>query len=240
MSVYTMSDLHLALGVDKPMDIFGKGWSDYMQRIEDNWNNLVKSEDTVIIGGDVSWAMYLDECNPDFDYIQKLNGTKIILKGNHDYWWESITKLKKFVADNNYDSIKFLYNNSYVVEDYVICGTRGWLVPGDSRFKLDDKKAYDRELIRFELSLTDMLNNIKSSQKPLTRVAVFHYPPFTKDGEFDEGVIELLKKYQIQKCIYGHLHGKSSEIAKEGEHHGITFKLVSSDYMKFLPCNLNF
>ena len=113
MSVYTMSDLHLALGVDKPMDIFGKGWSDYMQRIEDNWNNLVKSEDTVIIGGDVSWAMYLDECHRDFDYIQKLNGIKIILKGNHDYWWESITKLKKFVNDNGYDSIKFLYNNSF-------------------------------------------------------------------------------------------------------------------------------
>lgn len=240
MSVYTMSDLHLALGVDKPMDVFGKGWSDYMQRIRENWNNVVKREDTVVIGGDVSWAMYLDQCHPDFDYIQKLNGKKIILKGNHDYWWESITKLNKFVLDNGYDSIKFLYNNSYVVEDFVLCGTRGWLVPGDLRFKQDDDKAYNRELIRFELSATDMEQKVQTTEKQLTRVAVFHYPPFSKDGEFDSGVMTLLKKYKIQKCIYGHLHGKSCETAIEGDMDGIEFKLVSSDYMKFLPCNLNF
>ena len=240
MSVYAMSDLHLALGVDKPMDIFGKGWSDYMQRIQANWNSVVGDDDTVIVGGDISWAMYLDECHPDFEYIERLRGKKIILKGNHDYWWESVTKLNNFVKSNGYDSITFLYNNSYVVEKFVICGTRGWILPDDDRFKQDDQKAYDRELIRFELSASHMLENIKSYDKPLERVAVFHYPPFTKAGKFDEGVLELLKKYGIQKCIYGHLHGRSTDIAFEGEYDGIKYKLVSSDYMKFEPCNVNF
>ncbi len=240
MSVYAMSDLHLALGVDKPMDIFGRGWSDYMQRIQTNWNSIVDGDDTVIIGGDVSWAMYLDECHADFDYIEHLNGKKIIAKGNHDYWWESTAKLNNFVHANGYGSISFLYNNSFVVENYAICGTRGWLLPGDDRFKQDDQKAYNRELIRFELSASHMLQNIQATNLPIERVAVFHYPPFTKSGEFDDAVVELLKKYGIQKCMYGHLHGKSSQTALEGEYDGIKYKLVSSDYMKFEPCNVNF
>ena len=240
MSVYAMSDLHLALGVDKPMDIFGKGWSDYMQRIQTNWNNIVGDNDIVIVGGDVSWAMYLDECHQDFEYIERLKGKKIILKGNHDYWWESVTKLNNFVNSNGYGSISFLYNNSFVAENYAICGTRGWILPKDSRFKQDDQKSYDRELIRFELSASNMLENIKMSDSQLNRVAVFHYPPFTSTGEFDENVLELLKKYGIQKCIYGHLHGRSAVSAFEGEHDGIKYKLVSSDYMNFEPCNLNF
>ncbi len=240
MSVYAMSDLHLALGVDKPMDIFGKGWSDYMQRIQTNWNNIVRDDDIVIVGGDISWAMYLDECHPDFEYIEQLNGKKIILKGNHDYWWESSAKLNNFVSTNGYGSISFLYNNSFVAEGYAICGTRGWLLPDDERFKQDDQKAYDRELIRFELSASHMTESIKTIDRTLERVAVFHYPPFAKNGRFDEGLQQLLKKYSIQKCIYGHLHGKSSENAIEGEYDGIKYKLVSSDYMKFEPCNLNF
>lgn len=240
MSVYAMSDLHLALGVDKPMDVFGSGWSDYMQKIESNWNNTVNDEDTVIIGGDVSWAMYLGECYKDFSFIENLKGTKIISKGNHDYWWESITKLNRYVADNGFNSIKFMYNNSFIVEDYAICGTRGWLLPGDDRFKTDDKKAYDRELIRFEISLSDMLKSTEQTVKSYQKVAVFHYPPFDKNGVFDPGVCELLNKYNIKKCIYGHLHGKSTQTAIEGEHSGIKYKLVSSDYMKFQPCNLNF
>ncbi len=240
MSVYAMSDLHLALSADKPMDVFGSGWSDYMQKIECNWNSTVCKEDTVIVGGDVSWAMYLDECHNDFAYLERLNGTKIILKGNHDYWWESVTKLNRFVENGGYGSIKFLYNNSYIIEDYAICGSRLWLVPGDDRFRADDQKAFDRELIRFELSANSMLSNIEKFGKECTRVAVFHYPPFSRGGEFDPVVIEMLKKFGIQKCIYGHLHGKSCEMAHCGVYEGIDFRLVSSDYMKFQPCNLNF
>ncbi len=240
MSVFAMSDLHLALSVDKPMDVFGGGWSDYMDRIRTNWNNTVAPGDTVIVGGDVSWAMYLGECKPDFDYINALNGTKIISKGNHDYWWESITKLNRFAEDNGYSTIKFMHNNSFVVENYAICGTRGWLLPGSDQFKSDDRKMYEREQVRLELSAQHMVENIGEAQCITEKVAVLHYPPVDKEQNPDEGFHSVMKKYGITKCIYGHLHGRSCENAFCGEYDGIKYRLVSSDYMKFQPCNLNF
>ncbi len=240
MSVFAMSDLHLSLSADKPMDVFGRGWSDYMERIRTNWNNLVSAEDTVIIGGDVSWAMYLSQCKPDFDYIQALNGTKIISKGNHDYWWESITKLDKFVADNGYDSIKFMHNNSYIVENYGLCGARGWILPGNDQFKTDDRKMYERELIRLELSAQHLVTALTNRDDVSDRVAVLHYPPVDKEHIPDDGFHSVMKRYGITKCIYGHLHGRSCENAFNGEYDGIEYRLVSSDYMNFEPCNLNF
>lgn len=238
MSVYAMSDLHLALSADKPMDVFGGRWNDYMERIMDNWNSLVSDEDTVLIGGDVSWAMYLGECKADFDYIEALNGTKIISKGNHDYWWESITKLNKYLADGGYKSIHFLHNNSYIVQDYGICGARGWTIPGSDSFKADDLRLYERELGRLELSAQDMDRHLQG--RDLVRVAMLHYPPVDKDGVVDPGFADVMQRYGISLCLYGHLHSHAAAGAFNGVVGGTEYRLVSSDYMNFIPYKLNF
>ena len=240
MAVYAMSDLHLALSADKPMDVFGGRWSDYMQRICVNWNSIVGNDDTVLIGGDVSWAMYLAQCDADFDFINRLNGSKIISKGNHDYWWESITKMNAYLEKKGFDTISFLHNNSYIAENYAICGTRGWTIPSSDSFAAADAKMYERELARLALSADAMENKICANGGDFEKIAVLHYPPVTSDGVLDDGVGAILKKHGVTKCIYGHLHGAACANAFCGETDGIKFRLVSSDYMNFEPCNLNF
>ena len=190
MSIYTLSDLHLAFGVDKPMDIFGYGWENYMEKIHTNWINTIKENDTVIVGGDISWGTYLDDIKPDFDFLESLPGRKILLKGNHDYWWESLTKLRKFTQDMHYTTIDFLHNTAFIAENTAICGTRGWIDPSSDNFKSDDQKIYLRELGRMELSL---IEGAKSNPKKV--IAVLHYPPVTKSGNINEDYLELFKKY---------------------------------------------
>lgn len=237
MAIYAMSDLHLALSENKPMDVFGGRWNDYMERIKQNWNSLITCDDTVLIGGDVSWAMYLGECKADFDFIESLPGRKIISKGNHDYWWESITKLNKYVSDSGYKTISFLHNNSYVVENCGICGARGWVVPGSDSFRSDDVRFYEREKSRLTLSAQSLE---ECGISHTCRVAMLHYPPVTKDGELDCGFGEILKQYGISLCLYGHLHSQAAVGAFSGVVDGIEFRLVSSDYMNFVPYKLNF
>lgn len=239
MSVYAMSDLHLAKSADKPMDVFGGRWSDYMERIEHNWNSLVTDEDTVLIGGDVSWAMYLSECKKDFDFIESLKGTKIISKGNHDYWWESITKLDNYVSDNGYSSIRFLHNNSYIVESYGICGARGWTIPSADSFRSDDIKFYEREIGRLSISASS-LDKLAKDRPDIKRVALLHYPPVGKDGRVDDGFADVMKQNGISLCLYGHLHSHAAKEAFNGVVDGIEYRLVSSDYMNFVPYKLNF
>ncbi len=236
MAVYVLSDLHLAKSIDKPMDIFGMGWNGYMEKIEQNWQSTVNEDDTVIIGGDLSWAMYLDECKADFDFLEGLNGNKVILKGNHDYWWESITKLNRYLTDNGYKTMHFLHNNSYVAENIGIFGTRGWLTPLCDSFKESDLKIYQRELARLELSFNHLQKIKKEDTVP---VAVIHYPPITKEGEIDEGFRALFDKYEIKHCIYGHLHGGGAQGSFNGEKDGINFKLASADYLEFKPFKLD-
>lgn len=233
MSIYTISDLHLAFGVDKPMDIFGYGWENYMERTESNWKSIIKDHDTVIIGGDISWGTYLDDVKPDFDFIESLPGKKILLKGNHDYWWESLTKLKKFTAQMGYKTIEFLHNTSFVTENTAICGTRGWIDPSTDNFKTDDEKIYLRELGRMELSLME-----GAKHNPDKIIAVLHYPPVTKDKTINTDYLELFKKYSVSTCVYGHLHSSSHKNAFEGVQEGIEFKLVSADYVHFTPQKL--
>lgn len=237
MAIYAMSDLHLALSADKPMDVFGGRWNDYMERIKHNWNSLVTDEDTVLVGGDVSWAMYLAECKNDFDYIEALPGRKIISKGNHDYWWESITKLNKYVEENGYKTISFLHNNSYAAENCGICGARGWLTPGSDSFKTDDMRFYERELGRLELSAQSLDKTAKNAD---IRIAMLHYPPVDKEGAADPGFAGIMKKYGITLCLYGHLHSHAAAGAFNGVTDGIEYRLVSSDYMNFVPYKLNF
>ena len=239
MAIFTMSDLHLALSVDKPMNIFGSAWDDYMQRIHEEWNSIVTAEDTVIVGGDISWAMHLSELFKDFEFINSLNGFKILLKGNHDYWWEGITKMKNYLADNEFSTITFMQNNALVVEDILLCGSRGWILPGDSDFSAGDRKIYARELQRLEMSFADgerLLSCIGDA--PQKKVCVLHYPPFSKGYKPDEGIAALMHKYGVTHCVYGHLHAAATKNAFEGESDGIIYKLVSADYLQFKPHRL--
>ena len=220
MAIFAISDLHLPLGINKPMNIFG--WTDYVEKIQQNWVESVKENDTVLINGDVSWATYLEESLKDLDFINNLPGKKILSKGNHDYWWTTAAKLNKFKADNGFDSITFLHNNSMPVQDFAICCTRGWKSPFDKDFNTDDEKIYERELIRLRLSLEE---GAKLSDKI---IVMLHYPP-------DVGFYELLDEYKVKLCIYGHLLG-SAAWAKGPKSENIT--LVSADYLNFCPLKL--
>lgn len=234
MALYAISDLHLALSIDKPMDVFGNRWAEYMGRLGKNWCSMITDEDHVIVPGDISWATYLDQAYEDFRFIHELPGRKIISKGNHDYWWTTRSKLDKFLGENGFDSISFMHNNSYCVGGDVICGTRGWEMPGEVGFGAEDEKIFKRELQRLELSLKDAM-----AAAPGRRIIVaLHYPPFNSKGEFS-GFMDIMKKYDVKLCIYGHLHGEACKDAIEGCHDGITFRLVSADHLSFAPVLLS-
>lgn len=230
MALYTISDLHLPLGVDKPMDIFGKRWENYVKRLHDNWQATVGDEDVVVLPGDFSWATYIEDAKKDFDFLNSLNGHKIILKGNHDYWWETMSKMKKFIAENNYSTIDFLQNNSYIYKDIAICGTRGWMLPIPPNTSEDDKKIYSREVQRLELSLS----SAKDAEK---RVVFTHYPPIGA-GCTNNAFTDMMEKYNVSLCIYGHLHAGSSKNAITGMINSIEYLLVSCDYLEFKPIKL--
>lgn len=224
MSLFTLSDLHLSLGTDKPMDIF-KGWDNYVNLIRDTWNYLVAPEDTVVVPGDISWAMKLPEIYEDFTFLNRLNGTKILLKGNHDLWFSTKSKVERYISENHFDSIKILFNNSYEYGDYVICGTRGWInEPGEAV----DKKVLNREAGRLRISLED---GRKTRKEP---IVFLHYPPIYGGNECYE-MLDVLREYDVKRCYYGHLHGHSCNYAINGERNGIHFQLVSCDYVQFTP-----
>ncbi|MDD4189097.1 MAG: metallophosphoesterase [Eubacteriales bacterium] len=231
MAVYAIGDLHLALSVDKPMDVFGGRWQDYMKRIEQNWRNKVLAEDYVLIPGDISWATYLNHAHNDFEFINDLPGKKIISKGNHDYWWTTMNKLEAFVSENGYDTISFLHNNSYDLGNMTVCGTRGWKCPGDDEFDQEDEKLYGREIQRLELSL----KSASRSDNPLT--VMLHYPPFSS-GSLSSGFTEVMKAYKTDKCVYGHLHGEYLKNAYSGFIDGIEYIFVSADHLRFDPVKI--
>lgn len=225
MAIYTIADLHLSFGTNKPMDIFGQNWLNYEEKIKQDWLSKVKEEDTVILPGDFSWAMYLEETEKDFNYINTLPGKKILLKGNHDYWWTTVTKMKKYLNEKNMKNIDFLYNNSYEKENKIIVGTRGWTLSEEQ----EDIKLTKREIARLELSIKD---GILKYGKDKEIVVFMHYPPVTKTY-MDTEYIKLMKEYNVKKCFYGHLHANSIKDAVEGKVQGIELKLVSSDGLDF-------
>ena len=228
MAIYAISDLHLSKAVpNKSMELFGKDWKNYEQRLDENWRKTVKNTDTVLIPGDVSWAIDLNEAYEDFAYIDSLPGNKIIIKGNHDYYFSTLTKVNKFLRDNNFNTIKILNNNSFLVENINICGFRGWGNTDDS--KADNYKVYLRELVRLELSL----NSIAMENKDKDIVVMTHFPPSRHE------IQEIFKKYNVKKCIYGHLHGEGHYMVREGEIDGVEYKMVSGDYTKFELVKLN-
>lgn len=222
MSLFAIADTHLSLGTNKPMDSF-PGWNDYVARLGNNWNSIVKEEDTVVIAGDISWAMNFDELYEDFSFLNDLTGKKIIVKGNHDYWWNTLSKMNKFIAENNFDSINILQNNSYDVEGISVCGSRGWMFESSEEH---DEKILSREVGRIKMSLDSAVNE--------NRILFLHYPPITTNSSCNE-ILDTLKEYGIKKCFYGHLHGMATKYAFEGEYDGIDFKLISADRLSFVP-----
>lgn len=241
MALYAMSDLHLSFSCDKPMDVFGAGWQNYTERIFENWTGTVKDNDLVIVGGDISWAMYLEDTYEDFQFLNSLPGKKLLLRGNHDYWWMSIAKMKAFFEGNGFDTVSFLQNDAVCFGDSLIAGTRGWLLPSNDGFGSTDRKIYERELIRLELALEAMAKlEEKSEVKAKRRIAVFHYPPFDKDNIPDSRITELLSRYSVTDCLYGHLHGLACKGAFNGKYGGINFALTSADFLEFRPLNLDF
>lgn len=225
MSLFAIADLHLSLGEDKPMDIF-TGWSNYVERLEDNWRKLITDNDTVVIGGDISWAMKLEEAFVDFSFIDKLPGKKLLLKGNHDYWWGTKSKIDSFLSKNGFDSISIIFNNSYVCGDYAVCGTRGWFLENDTE---QDIKVLNREVGRLIMSIESAL---KTGKEP---VVFLHYPPYYNGIECKD-IMDVLLKYNITKCYYGHIHGRNNfKYAFEGEYKGVNLRLISCDKVGFMP-----
>ena len=222
MALFVISDLHLSLNTDKPMTVF-KGWDNYVERIENNWRSVVKDDDTVVVPGDISWEMKLKNCVRDFEFINSLPGKKIIMKGNHDLWWESITKMNAFIAENGFDSISFLHNNCHEYGDFALCGSRGWYYDDAA-----DKKVLNREVGRIRMSL-------EQGAKTGKEIILFlHYPPLTVDSECDE-IMSVIKEYGVKRCYYGHIHKGGRFRAYYGEKYGIHFRCVSCDLMDFMP-----
>ncbi len=210
------------------MDIFGNNWENHAEKIKNDWLSKVKETDTVILPGDFSWAMYITETYEDFKYLNDLPGKKILSKGNHDYWWTTVTSMKRYLTKNEFNNIDFLFNNSHLVDDKVIVGTRGW----QNSFRVaEDYKILKRENDRLKLSIQDGINKYGEDKE---FIAFIHYPPFYKEDVPEEiDFIKILKQYGIKRCFYAHLHGESHRDAIEGVIDGIEYKLVSSDFLGF-------
>ncbi len=224
MALYAIGDLHLSLGAAKPMDVFGGAWVGYMEKLRQGLS-IIGPEDTTVLLGDLSWALDLSGAKEDFAFIDEIPGRKIILKGNHDYWWSTAAKFYKFCNENGFENQFILNNNHYVYENWAICGTRGWFFE-EERSASHDEKVFKRELLRLEASL--------KSAGDMDKIVFLHYPPKYKGYECPQ-ILELLDKYQVRRCFYGHLHGPSHGLAMEGLWNGVEYRLVSADKLNFQP-----
>ncbi|MCL2775256.1 MAG: metallophosphoesterase [Oscillospiraceae bacterium] len=242
MAVFVIADLHLALSdKNKSMEVFGGRWNDYINKLERNWNTTVKDSDSVIIAGDISWGMNIDSCGEDFRFINSsLNGTKYILKGNHDYWWTTASKINKWLDSNGFYKIKILHNNAYLCENYIICGSRGWFIDDEESLEQEptdmfNQKILNREIGRLELSI-QAAKKIKLGHQNCELVSFLHYPPIY-GGYICPRIIEVLARGEIEKCYFGHIHN-ASEIKIKRIYENIRFELISADYLKFMPLKI--
>lgn len=233
MKIFAIGDLHLSFcdKVEKPMDIFGGRWINHAEKLCKNWVETVGPEDAIIVCGDISWGLRLDEAEADFKWIDALPGKKILFKGNHDLWWQSAGKLNKLYGT---ESMTFVQNKAFLIEDgqrkIAVCGSRGWKCPGEEGFDENDKKIYERELLRLRMSLEE-----GKSAGADKIIGVLHFPP-TNDKMQASGFTELMTEYGVDTCIYGHLHGKDA-FGKgiEGIFNGVKYQLVSLDYLEACP-----
>ncbi len=224
MSLFAIADTHLSFGTNKPMDVFS-GWQNYEERLQKNWNAVVGESDTVVIAGDISWGMKLEDTLEDFRFIDRLNGRKIVMKGNHDYWWSTKSKADRFLSENGINSIDILFNNAYKVGDFAVCGTRGWFFDCS---KDEDQKVLAREVGRLRTSIDE------AKKLDGETIAFLHYPPVSLTETCRE-IYDTLVEQGIKTCYYGHLHGQSVNWAFRGEKDGIKFDLISADYLDFCP-----
>ena len=226
MKIYVIGDLHLALdpNIDKPMDVFGPAWHDHDKRVKEKWLAKIRPEDLVILAGDISWGLKLEEAMADFQWIDNLPGKKIIFKGNHDLWWTGLKKMNGL-----FDSIEFIQNNCYMAGDIAICGTRGWTCPGSEGFQESDEKIYKRELLRLEMSLKDAC-----SRQAKEIIGILHYPP-TNEKKQLSGFTKLFEEYQVKRVFYGHLHGEDAKKNRDTiSLNGTKYRLISLDA---IDCN---
>ena len=224
MALYTIGDLHLSLGGSKPMDIFGDKWANHVERLRESFSHLT-ANDVTVLAGDFSWGISLEESLPDFQFIDALPGRKIILKGNHDYWWGTATKMKKFFEAHGIESIDILFNNCFFYGDYALCGTRGWFYE-ETRGEAHDRKIMLREVGRLETSL--------KAAGDRTKLVFLHYPPKYLGYECPE-ILDLLDAYHVPLCCYGHIHSRGCRSAFQGMYHDTEFRLLSADYISFCP-----
>lgn len=223
MALYAIGDTHLSLGSDKPMDVFGGGWTGYVEKLKEGFSQIAP-EDTVVLCGDLSWGMSLEEARQDFTFLNDLPGHKVLLKGNHDYWWNTAAKMNKFFQENGFERLTILHNNCYLYGDVALCGTRGWFYEEDRGEH--SAKIFNRELIRLEASL--------KAAGEREKFCFLHYPPLYQGYRCQE-IIDLLHAYDVKRCYYGHLHGGSHRLAVCGEQEGVEYRLVAADYLRFKP-----
>ena len=227
MTLYTIGDLHLSLAKDKPMDIFGERWRDHAEKLRQNFAKL-RDDDLTVLCGDLSWGMSLEETAPDFAFVDALPGKKLILKGNHDYWWTTAAKTKRFFAERGISTIDILHNNAFLFGEYAICGTRGWFYEEETG-NAHDARIMRREVVRLESSL--------KAAGDRKKLVFLHYPPIYGSYRCEE-ILALLKEHRVGLCCYGHIHGKGCAGAFSGWHDGTEFRLVSADHVGFAPVRL--
>ena len=227
MALYAIGDLHLSLGVAKPMDVFGGVWEGYTEKLKLGFST-VGPEDTTVLMGDLTWGMDLNQARADFAWIARIPGRKIILKGNHDYWWTTASKFYRFCEENGFQNMYVLHNNCYFYNEYALCGTRGWFFE-EERSGQHDEKVFHRELCRLEASLQ------AAGDRP--KLCFLPYPPRYRGYECPE-ILKLLRRYGVRACYYGHLHGASHKLAIEGLWDGVDFRLLAADYLNFRPAKI--
>lgn len=225
MALYALGDTHLSLGGNKPMDKFGGAWEGYVEKIRQGFSALEET-DTIVLAGDISWGMSLDEALPDFQFLNELPGEKWIIKGNHDYWWTTMTKMQNFFTKHGLHKLHIIHNNCAFYGETALCGTRGWFFE-EEKSGAEDEKVFRRELIRLESSL-------KAGSKARERIAFLHYPPLYQGYTCPE-IVALLERYEVRACYYGHLHGGSHRLAKQGIYGSVSYHLIAGDYIQFNP-----
>lgn len=220
MALYVIGDTHLSLGSNKPMDVFGGNWAGYVDKLSVGLSQ-VGEEDTLVICGDISWGMSLEEAESDFAFLNGMPGKKLLLKGNHDYWWNTASKMNRFFEEKGFNTLHILHNNCFTYGEYALCGTRGWFYE-----EKGSQKVFNRELIRLEASL------IEAGERK--KIAFLHYPPCYQGYTCPE-IMALLEKYEVEHCYYGHLHGGSHRLAVEGKYGAVAYHLVAADFLDFVP-----
>ncbi|MCL2814894.1 MAG: metallophosphoesterase [Oscillospiraceae bacterium] len=241
MAVFAIADTHLSLSADKSMELFMGRWSGYVDKLKKNWNEKVAPSDSVVIAGDISWGRDFRECEKDFAFInENLNGIKYIIKGNHDYWWATMTKMSGWIKEKGFGSIKIVHNNAYLCENIIICGTRGWFVGGEGEDGVSEEEMFNRKILNREVGRLDMslcaAKKIGAENESGEAVAFIHYPPVYGDYACAE-IVELLQREKIKRCYFGHIHNVNAGKIKK-TYKNINFELISADYLKFTPLKI--